>query len=55
MHRRDTASLIMISHDPGALRQYCRKGAVVYGGALVFFDTIEEASEVHHRLQLRAA
>jgi len=55
LHRRDTASLVMISHDPGALRQYCQKGAVVYGGALVFFDTIEEASEVHHRLQLRAA
>jgi len=55
LHRRDTASLIMISHDPGALRQYCHKGAVVYGGSLVFFDSIDEASEVHHRLQLRAA
>lgn len=55
LHRRDTATLIMISHDPGALRQYCRRGAVVYGGSLVFFDTIEEAAEVHHRLQLRAA
>jgi len=55
MHRRDNATLIMTSHDPGTLRQYCRRGAVVYGGALVFFDTIEEASEVHHRLQLRAA
>ena len=53
LHRRDHASLIMISHDPGALRQYCRKGAVVYGGNVTFFDTIEEASEVHHRLQLR--
>jgi capsular polysaccharide transport system ATP-binding protein len=55
LHRRDTATLIMISHDPGTLRQYCRRGAVVYGGTLVFYDTIEEASEVHHRLQLRAA
>lgn len=55
LHRRDNATLVMISHDPGTLRQYCRRGAVVYGGALVFFDTIDEASEVHHRLQLRAA
>jgi capsular polysaccharide transport system ATP-binding protein len=55
LHRRDTATLIMISHDPGTLRQYCRRGAVVYGGSLIFYDTIEEASEVHHRLQLRAA
>jgi capsular polysaccharide transport system ATP-binding protein len=55
IHRRDTASLIMISHDPGTLRQYCSRGAVVYGGTLVFYDTIDEASEVHHRLQMRAA
>ncbi|WP_294389656.1 ABC transporter ATP-binding protein [uncultured Sphingomonas sp.] len=55
LHRRDTATLIMISHDPGTLRQYCRRGAVVYGGTIVFYDSIDEASEVHHRLQLRAA
>lgn len=55
LHRRDNATLIMISHDPGTLRQFCRRGAVVYGGSLVFFDTVDEANEVHHRLQLRAA
>jgi capsular polysaccharide transport system ATP-binding protein len=55
LHRRDSATLIMISHDPGALRQYCRRGAVVYGGTVVFYDSIDEANEVHHRLQLRAA
>jgi len=55
LHRRDNATLIMVSHDPGTLRQYCKRGAVVYGGSLVFFDTIDEANEVHHRLQLRAA
>lgn len=55
LHRRDNATLVMISHDPGTLRQYCTRGAVVYGGALTFFDSVEEASDVHHRLQLRAA
>ncbi len=55
LHRRDNATLIMISHDPGTLRQYCKRGGVVYGGTVVFFDTVDEASEVHHRLQLRAA
>lgn len=55
LHRRDNASLVMISHDPGSLRQYCKRGAVVYGGTVTFFDTIDEASDVHHRLQLRAA
>jgi len=55
LQRRDNATLVMISHDPGTLRQYCQRGAVVYGGTLTFFDTIDEASEVHHRLQMRAA
>ena len=51
--RRDRATLVMISHDPGTLRAYCRSGAVLYGGSLVRYDTIEEACEVHHRLQSR--
>jgi capsular polysaccharide transport system ATP-binding protein len=55
LHRRDNATLIMVSHDPGTLKQYCRRGAVVYGGSLVFYDTIDEACEVHHRLQTMAA
>lgn len=53
LSRRDNATLVMISHDPGTLRAYCREGAVLYGGALVFYDTIDEACDVHHRLQLR--
>ncbi|WEJ99501.1 MAG: ABC transporter ATP-binding protein [Candidatus Sphingomonas phytovorans] len=51
LHRRDNATLIMVSHDPGTLRQYCRAGAVVYGGTVTFYDSIDEANEVHHRLQ----
>lgn len=53
--RRENGTLIMISHDPGTLKQYCDKGAVLYGGCVAMFDTIEEASEIHHSLQLRAA
>jgi capsular polysaccharide transport system ATP-binding protein len=55
LERRDNSTLVMISHDPGTLRQYCRRGAVVYGGTVVFYDTMDEANEVHHRLQMRAA
>lgn len=55
LHRRDNATLIMVSHDPGTLRQYCRRGAVVYGGTVVFYDDMEEASDVHHRLQTLAS
>ena len=53
MARRDKGTLIMTSHDPYMLEQYCKRGAVLYSGALVFFDTVAEACEVHHSLQMR--
>ena len=49
--RRDRAALVMISHDPGTLQAYCTRGAVLYGGALTFFDSVSEACEVHYSLQ----
>ncbi len=49
--RRERGTLIMISHDPAALRAYCDRGAVLYGGSLTFFDTVTEACEVHYSLQ----
>lgn len=49
--RRDSSTLLMTSHDTGTLRAFCKRGAVLYGGALAMYDTIEEACEVHHRLQ----
>lgn len=53
--RRDRGTLVMISHDPGTLRAYCRGGAVLYGGSLVRYETIDEACDVHHRLQARGS
>ena len=55
LERRDNATLIMTSHDPYTLEHYCARGAVLYCGSLVFFDTIIEACEVHHALQMRSA
>ncbi len=52
--RRDRATLIMTSHDPYTLELYCKRGAVLYAGALTFFDTVTEACEVHHALQMRS-
>ena len=51
--RRDKGTLIMTSHDPYILEQYCTRGAVLYSGVLVFFDTVAEACELHHALQMR--
>jgi len=53
--RRETGTLVMVSHDPHMLQQYCDRGAVLYGGNLTFYDSIAEACEVHHGLQMRAA
>lgn len=54
-HRRQNGTLIMISHDPGTLRRYCSTGAVVYRGKVTFYDTIDEALDVHSHQQAQAA
>lgn len=46
-HRRNTGTLIMISHDPNTLRAYCERGAVLSEGRLQFYDTIDEAIDLH--------
>lgn len=53
--RRDNSTLLMTSHDTGTLKAYCKRGAVLYGGLIAMYDTIDEACEVHHRLQLLGA
>lgn len=50
--RRDRAALVMTSHNPGVLEQYCTRGAVLFGGALTLYDSVAEANEVHHALQM---
>lgn len=47
MERRAQGTLIMVSHDPQTLRDYCDTGAVLVGGRLTFYDNIEEAM-AHH-------
>ena len=50
-YRRQTGTLVMISHDPSTLRAYCERGAVLLNGQLTFFDTIDEALAVHQHNQ----
>jgi capsular polysaccharide transport system ATP-binding protein len=49
--RRDRGTLVMVSHDSHTLLRYCRRGAVVFGGVVTLYYKIEEAVDVHHRLQ----
>jgi capsular polysaccharide transport system ATP-binding protein len=49
--RRARGTLVMVSHDSHTLMRYCTKGALVFGGVVTLYDTIQEAVDVHHRLQ----
>ncbi len=54
-HRRETGTLVMISHDPSTLQLYCDTGAVLSGGNLIFYDSVDEAVAVHMHNQSVAA
>ena len=47
MARREQGTLVMVSHDPHTLRQYCTSGALVGEGRMLLFDSIDEAIERH--------
>ncbi|WP_137861268.1 MULTISPECIES: ABC transporter ATP-binding protein [unclassified Sphingomonas] len=54
-HRRATGTLVMVSHSPPTLQEYCSTGAVLHQGRLRFYPTIDEAIAVHHAQQMQAA
>jgi capsular polysaccharide transport system ATP-binding protein len=41
------SDVIMISHSPETLVQYCNRGAVLHNGDFTFYDTIEAANQAH--------
>ena len=51
--RRASGTLIMVSHVAQTLKDYCQSGATLVDGVLTFFDTIDEAIEVHTQNQIR--
>jgi len=50
MQRKATGTLIMISHAPETLRLYCDTGAILDGGKLTFFETVDEMIEAYYAL-----
>jgi capsular polysaccharide transport system ATP-binding protein len=48
--RRQTGTLIMVSHDASTLRSYCDTGAILRDGVLTFFDTIDETIAAYDAL-----
>ena len=49
--RRASGTLVMVSHSPSILRGYCRRGAVLRGGVLTFYESLEAAIEDHQAAQ----
>ena len=51
MHERKArGAMLMISHDPGTLRAYCDRGAVLHAGKLTMYDSIDEMIDAYHEL-----
>lgn len=51
--RRERSSIVMVSHQPTTLKQYCRSFAVLREGRLALFDDFDQAAE-HHEGKLAA-
>lgn len=49
--RLANAALMMVSHDPSTLTDFCSSGAVLHDGQLHLFSTISDALNAHHDLQ----
>ena len=48
--RRKEADLIITSHSPTMIEQYCDRAGVIDQGRLVMFDTLDEASEYYGQI-----
>lgn len=42
------ASIVMVSHQEGMLRDLCQAGVLLEGGSATWFDDIEDAIKVYH-------
>jgi len=49
--KRQSSTVILVSHSNSMLKQFCKKGAVLDRGELILFDNIEEAISVHEANQ----
>lgn len=55
MQRRQTGTLIMVSHDMATLGNYCESGAVLCDGGLMYYDKLDDAIAAHEEAQLSTA
>lgn len=43
----DKSSIIMVSHDPGTLRQFCQSGIFLHNGTAIWHDKLEDALKAY--------
>lgn len=53
--RMTRSDIILVSHNPNTVRQYCDRGAILYDGALELYDDLGTALTRHHRMLQEAA
>ncbi len=46
--RLSTSTVVIVSHSPHVLEQYCTRAAVLLNGQLRMFDTLEQAKELYN-------
>ena len=52
--RRERAGVLLVSHSSRLLKTFCDVGGVLSNGRLTFYDTLDEAIEVHSQEQQEA-
>ncbi len=45
--KRGDRAMIIVSHDPGYIREHCTRASVLHQGSLLNFDTVDEAQEFY--------
>jgi capsular polysaccharide transport system ATP-binding protein len=48
--RTEEADILLTSHTPNTIKQYCDRGGVVHKGRLRMFDDVDEAIEYYERI-----
>jgi capsular polysaccharide transport system ATP-binding protein len=48
--RMTHSDIILVSHNPQTVRQYCDRGAILADGALQLYDDVDAALGRHHRM-----
>lgn len=53
--RSQRSSLVMVSHSPETIKEYCTRCAVLHRGRLLLFDSVDEAYKVYADQQAEEA